>query len=234
MFPHATRQTNGRTPRGAVRFSCAALTLAWTVGAGSACEIDPDQKKQAEAKLDEAQKVARQKLGEAHEVARERIDEARPEVERAVGELKQGAQRGYDRASSNLEEATSYQPIDGASDAIACVDDVCTVDKAFAAQFAQHPEWLARELKISPAFRGGKIHGLRVVYVPAGSLADLLGLRAGDVVTTVDGKSITSIADLQSLAEQSPRRPRDIVIAYLRGGEARTLTLRQGPTPSEP
>jgi len=191
---------------------------------GSACEVDDAKKKRAEAKLQEAQ----DKIEQARDAAREKIDEARPEVEEAMGELQEGAQRGYDRAKSNVEEAASYSPIEGANDAIDCDSDgnVCTVDAAFVQQFAAHPEWLARELKISPAFRGGRVHGLRIAYVPKGSLLDLVNLRAGDVVTEVDGKSVTSIADLQSLAKAGGTT-RAVEVVYLRGGEPKKLTLRQ-------
>lgn len=229
MGATTTTKQSGRPP-GSVRLSWVLATACLTAGAGGGCEIDPKKQAQAEQKLQDAQA----QLKQAQEVARDKIERARPEVEKAVGELQEGAQRGYDRASSNLEEATSYHPIEGAADAIDCRGDTCSVDRAFAAQFTEHPEWLARELKLSPAFRGGKIHGLRIAYVPAGSLADLVGLRAGDVVMTVDGKSITSIADLQGLVQQDRRALRDVKIAYLRGGEPKTLTLRQAPARTAP
>lgn len=209
--------------------------LAVTLCALPACGVlDDDQKAQAKQAGEQAKKQAEEKLREAQvrldeaaKQAKETIDERRPEVEQKLGELRDDAKGRVERAKANLDEATSYEPIDGASEAVSCSAQVCSVDRAFAAQFAAHPEWLAREVKIAPAFRGGRIYGLRIAYVHDGSLVDLLGLRAGDVVTTVDGRPITSVAELQKLSQRDRSEVRDIEVRYERGGHARTLTLKQ-------
>ncbi|MBM4216775.1 MAG: RIP metalloprotease RseP [Gammaproteobacteria bacterium] len=60
--------------------------------------------------------------------------------------------------------------------------------------------------------------------VEAGGPADVAGLRAGDLITAVDGESIS---DFRALVEAISSRPnREVVIGYQREGSASKLTMR--------
>jgi predicted metalloprotease with PDZ domain len=66
--------------------------------------------------------------------------------------------------------------------------------------------------------------GYRLLGVAEGSPLWQLGLREGDVLTTVDGHAI--IGREHELRSQWERRPSRVEIGYQRDGEARTLSLR--------
>jgi putative serine protease PepD len=73
--------------------------------------------------------------------------------------------------------------------------------------------------------------GAEVREVRDGSPAADAGLAAGDVITSVDGKTIRIARDLQNAVDA--RRPGDaIAIGYLRDGTNRTLTVTLGTRPS--
>ena len=64
--------------------------------------------------------------------------------------------------------------------------------------------------------------GARVASVVSGGPADDAGLRAGDVVRSVDGHSVDDSADLSSAIDDQ-RPGDDVSIVVARGGEQRTL-----------
>ena len=69
------------------------------------------------------------------------------------------------------------------------------------------------------------MQGVVVARVEPGSAAERAGLRAGDIVTAVDGVPVRSAADFRNrvgLAETGS----ELEIAYLRGGQRRTATVR--------
>ena len=64
--------------------------------------------------------------------------------------------------------------------------------------------------------------GARVADVVSGGPADAAGLRAGDVVTSVDGHDVADSGDLSSaIDDQQPGDEVSIVVT--RGGEQQTL-----------
>ena len=73
--------------------------------------------------------------------------------------------------------------------------------------------------------------GAEIAEVTAGSPADAAGLRAGDVVTAVDGRSIAGAGDLSGRIRG--HEPGDKVrVEYRRGGETRTAEVTLGRRPS--
>ncbi|HEY8490192.1 MAG TPA: trypsin-like peptidase domain-containing protein [Dehalococcoidia bacterium] len=73
--------------------------------------------------------------------------------------------------------------------------------------------------------------GVIVVEVAPGSPADRAGLEPGDVMVSVAGEDVTSVADLSSvLVQQQAGQTVDVV--YYRGGERRTASLTLGQQPS--
>ena len=77
----------------------------------------------------------------------------------------------------------------------------------------------------------GDTAGARVAEVRSGSPANAAGLRAGDVVTSVDGAQIATAQELQTAIDR--KRPGDkVMVDYLRGGTAHTVTVTLGTRPS--
>jgi putative serine protease PepD len=73
--------------------------------------------------------------------------------------------------------------------------------------------------------------GATIAQVRAGTPAAAAGLRAGDTVTTVAGKSIASASELR--AAINAHRPGDRVsITYTRGGMSHTATIKLASRPS--
>jgi putative serine protease PepD len=73
--------------------------------------------------------------------------------------------------------------------------------------------------------------GARVQELTAGSPAQRAGLRAGDVIVSVDGRAVAEPSDIAAAIED--RQPGDSVrIEVLRGGERESLTVDLGTRPA--
>ena len=73
--------------------------------------------------------------------------------------------------------------------------------------------------------------GAQLAEVRSGTPAAEAGLQAGDVLTAVDGDSVSSAAALQSAIDA--RKPGDrVILDYLRDGAHRTVTVTLGTRPS--
>jgi putative serine protease PepD len=77
----------------------------------------------------------------------------------------------------------------------------------------------------------GSAEQARVAEVRSDTSASRAGLRAGDVVTAVDGAKISSADELQSVI--GGKKPGDTIsITYLRGGKSRTVSVKLSARPS--
>jgi putative serine protease PepD len=72
--------------------------------------------------------------------------------------------------------------------------------------------------------------GVRVSEVRAGSPAAEAGLEVGDVVTAVDGDSVTDASELQA-AIDAKRPGAEVSVTYTRGGESSTVSVVLGSRP---
>lgn len=71
---------------------------------------------------------------------------------------------------------------------------------------------------------GGAMNGIYVAVVTDGSAAEEAGLQKGDVITRIDGKEVTKMAELQEFLAQ--HKPGDKVqLTYLRNKKSRTETV---------
>ena len=79
-------------------------------------------------------------------------------------------------------------------------------------------------VRVLPVTDGGKLSGVRLGYVPAGSLPAALGLRAGDVLSEVNGTAIDSANAMFRLYEQIDQLS-TVELDGSRGGKPLRLTF---------
>src|SRR6476620_2062739 len=86
-------------------------------------------------------------------------------------------------------------------------------------------------LGVSVTETTGGTAGAQLAQVRSGTPAANAGLRAGDVVTAVDGDTVASAAALQSAIDA--KKPGDrVIVDYLRNGQRRTVTVTLATRPS--
>ncbi|KIG18535.1 General secretion pathway protein C [Enhygromyxa salina] len=91
--------------------------------------------------------------------------------------------------------------IDGAVEAISCDKDFtsCTVDKAFVEKLLANPAQLTKQARIVPAVRDGETKGYKFYGIRPGSLPKLLGMKNGDLLTSVNGQQLESLDQAMDL-----------------------------------
>ena len=73
----------------------------------------------------------------------------------------------------------------------------------------------------------------RLAQVVPGTPAAKAGLRAGDVITAIDGNQVSTIDSVQSAI--SSKKPGDTIeVTYTRGGQSHTVTVKLTTRPSTP
>ncbi|EDM81072.1 general secretion pathway protein C [Plesiocystis pacifica SIR-1] len=99
------------------------------------------------------------------------------------------------------KDKKNSREIEGAADAISCDGDFtsCTVDKRFVEKLLSNPAQLARQARIVPAVRDGETKGYKFYGIRPGSLPKLLGMKNGDLLTTVNGNQLKSIDSAMNL-----------------------------------
>jgi len=68
--------------------------------------------------------------------------------------------------------------------------------------------------------------GLQVVDVVPGSIASILGLRPGDIVTEINGKAIRSADDVKKVLADRSKDGEVAVVVLGEGGDRRTMTWK--------
>jgi putative serine protease PepD len=77
----------------------------------------------------------------------------------------------------------------------------------------------------------GGTTGVQVAEVRDGTPAATAGLQAGDVITSVDGDSVSSMQEIQSAIDA--KRPGDTIrVGYVRDGAEHTVSVKLGTRPS--
>jgi len=130
---------------------------------------------------------------------------------------KGGVARGTGtRASSVSSEST---PSPAPANVRAPADWQQTVER-----LRQNPDELAKRVQIVPVLDGGKLTGVRVSAGTDAALIGQLGLRAGDVVTAVNGAPVDSIARGQQIVD-SLRSAASARVTVLRDGKPTDITI---------
>ncbi|HVI00062.1 MAG TPA: type II secretion system protein GspC [Enhygromyxa sp.] len=114
----------------------------------------------------------------------------------------------------------SDREIEGAAEAISCDAEFtsCTVDKAFVEKLLSNPAQLTRQARIVPAVRDGETKGYKFYGIRPGSLPKLLGMKNGDLLTSVNGHQLESLDQAMDLYTKL-RRASHLSVTIERQGE---------------
>jgi type II secretion system protein C len=108
--------------------------------------------------------------------------------------------------------------IEGAEQAIDCANEnSCTVDRAFVEKLMANPTQLMTQARMFPVTKDGETQGFRVSGIKSGSLATLIGLKNGDVVSEINGAKLGTIDDALAMY-QKLRRASHLSVTVERGG----------------
>jgi general secretion pathway protein C len=88
----------------------------------------------------------------------------------------------------------------------------------------QNPEELAKRVQIVPVLDGGKLTGVRVSAGADMALLSQMGLRAGDIVTAVNGAPVDSVTRGQQIVD-SLRNAASARVTVLRDGKPTDITI---------
>jgi general secretion pathway protein C len=88
----------------------------------------------------------------------------------------------------------------------------------------QNPDELAKRVQIVPVLDGGRLTGVRVSAGADMALINQMGLRAGDIVTAVNGAPVDSIARGQQIVD-SLRNAASARVTVLRDGKPTDITI---------
>lgn len=129
-------------------------------------------------------------------------------------------------AGDDVPPSTAAPTIDPAAldRGISCAGDRCTIQAWLWTTLLGETAALSHTVRIVPAVRGDEQVGYKLYGIRPQSLAARLGFKNGDLLLTIDGKHVTSVAgaldiyaDLVSASE--------FVVGFERKGEARRLTV---------
>lgn len=121
-------------------------------------------------------------------------------------------------APAPKQPARNSVAIAGAEQAIDCANEnSCTVDRAFVEKLMANPNQLINQARMFPVTKDGETQGFRVSGIRPGSLATLLGLKNGDVVSEINGSKLGTIDDALAMY-QKLRRANHLSVTVERGG----------------
>jgi type II secretory pathway component PulC len=172
---------------------------------------------------DEAQEVAeatQQAVSRGVESAKEQLDKVDT---KKIGKTWDGMVEVVEE-STRSDPGPQADPLADAAKAIECDEarERCTVTADFAERVRQHSTRVASQVRVTRV--AGTVRGIRIDAIDAGTIAERVGLRAGDVVTHVNGTAIGSAQDAM-LLYMSVRSAQRFVVQYQRGEESRSLQV---------
>ncbi|MCA9655851.1 MAG: hypothetical protein KC501_38450 [Myxococcales bacterium] len=101
-------------------------------------------------------------------------------------------------AEDEKEPTKSKVELDGASDAIACNGNSCTVERRFVEQLLASPAQLATQATVRPYDKQG-LQGFQLQRVRKGTIPRMLGFRSSDVIKSINGQDIRSVDEAMRL-----------------------------------
>ncbi|MBL4687514.1 MAG: hypothetical protein JKY37_23160 [Nannocystaceae bacterium] len=116
--------------------------------------------------------------------------------------------------------------IPGAEDAINCPsDNLCIIQRSFVDQILSNPAMLAKQARVVPSQKDGKTQGYKLYGIRRGTLPKLLGLKNGDMITSINGQELTSIDKAMALYTKL-RRASQLEVNIIRKGKAMTKEIQ--------
>lgn len=195
--------------------SCLAVLVAL-----SACsKLESEEAKEVAREANEVAQATQESISRGVDSAKEQLDKVDTEK---IGKTWDGMVEAVEDSTRSDPASAEPDPLADAAKAIECdaARERCTVTADFADRMRQHGSRVASQVRVTRV--AGSVTGIRIDAIDAGTIAERVGLRAGDVVTHVNGTSIGSAQDAMMLY-MSVRAARSFVIDYQRDGEARTL-----------
>lgn len=117
----------------------------------------------------------------------------------------QRAQRAAQRAEARAQRA-ELRLRGKARGAVVCSDQGCRIRRSFLTSLLQDPGLLGHHVRLHGLQgKDGAAQGLRIHGVFPGSLPDLLGLRSGDTILSIDGLPTRTPAELAAVARSLDR-----------------------------
>lgn len=118
------------------------------------------------------------------------------------------------------EGEDNSREIEGAAESISCDGEFnsCTVDRAFVEKLLSNPAQLAKQARIVPAVRDGETKGYKFYGIRPGSLPKLLGIKNGDLLTSVNGHQLESLDQAMDLYNKL-RRASHLSVTIERKGQ---------------
>jgi hypothetical protein len=178
-----------------------------------------DQTRTMTAARHERVEARRRRLAEQGE----RID-ASALVEGSQEALEDGrdaVRAGQEKIGERVNERVEYVPPEGIDEAITCEAEKCTIDHRWAKALSERGSGLGREAVLLPR-KGG---GIVLVSVPHRGIAEHLGLRSGDVILSINGTPLDSLAAIGALRESSAEE-HSFSVEYEREGDLRALSVK--------
>ncbi len=97
---------------------------------------------------------------------------------------------------AGLVDAKSPASHTKSSDASTVPDEPTSITRKEIGGYLKNPNKIWRSIRIQEIRKSGQIDGFRINYVKKGSFFAKGGLRAGDVIKSIDGKEIKSLSDV--------------------------------------
>lgn len=97
-----------------------------------------------------------------------------------------------------------------------------TLDRSKIENAVQDINNLMRQARVRPHFTGGKPDGLSITGIRANSIFHNMGLKSGDIITSVDGRDIKSVDDALNLY-QSLKTASNVKVQLKRRGRLKTI-----------
>ena len=124
------------------------------------------------------------------------------------------------KAKPRRRRKKNSREIEGAAEAIKCDSSFnsCTVERSFVEKLLANPAQLTRQARIVPAVRDGQTKGYKFYGIRPGSLPKLLGMKNGDLLTSVNGHQLESLDQAMDLYNKL-RRASHLSVTIERKGE---------------
>ncbi len=147
------------------------------------------------------------------------------EIGTVVEAPKQPEKKSDDKKDKKKKKKND-RAIPGAEDAINCPNDnLCIVQRSFVDQVVSNPAMLAKQARVVPSQKDGKTQGYKLYGIRRGTLPKLLGLKNGDMITSINGEELTSIDKAMALYTKL-RRASQLEVNITRKGKAMTKEIQ--------